>query len=154
MRVRRTRAAAVMLALAMAGPRASADDRSPPRLAPCPKSPNCVSSLAPDDAHRVAPFRIAGDPARAWRAARAAVQSIPRTRIAEERPDYLRAECTSRLFRFVDDLELALDLGAGRIEVRSASRTGYGDLGVNRARVEALREQLVGAGALKAGKER
>lgn len=117
-------------------------------LAPCPDRPNCVSTLAPDAAHRVEPFRLRGDPAVAWSAAREAVAALPRTRIVESETGYLRAEATSRLFRFVDDLELLLVPEARRIDVRSASRVGYSDLGVNRARVESLREALARAGVL------
>lgn len=146
--------AAVMLGLAMASPRSEASDRELPVLAPCPKSPNCVSSLAEDPPHRVEPFLLAGDPGAAWRALRDAVAATPRTRIAEERPVYLRAECRSRLLRFVDDLELALDAATGRVDVRSASRVGYGDLGVNRARVEELRERLTLSGVLKPARSR
>jgi uncharacterized protein (DUF1499 family) len=111
-------------------------------LAPCPSSPNCVSSDAGDAAHRVAPFELAAPAPEAWRAARLAVSALPRTRIVTETPDYLHAECASALLGFVDDLELHLRPAEGRIAVRSASRVGYGDLGVNRRRVEGLRSAL------------
>jgi uncharacterized protein (DUF1499 family) len=115
-------------------------------LAPCPDKPNCVSSLAPDADHRVEPFALSGE--KGWTALRAAVAAMPRTKIVEERPGYLHAECTSRIFRFTDDLELARSGAGDRVDVRSASRVGYGDWGVNRARVESLREALVAARAL------
>ena len=118
-------------------------------FAPCPDKPNCVSSLAPDADHRVEPFALAGDPDAAWSALRAAVLAMPRTAIVEERPGYLHAECTSRIFRFVDDLELRRSEEGERVDVRSASRTGYGDMGVNRERVEALRTAAVEAGAVQ-----
>lgn len=111
-------------------------------LAPCPRSPNCVSSLAPDADHRVAPLTLRVPAEQGWEAARRAVLALPRTRIVDERPGSLHAECTSRWLRFVDDLELALDPDGARIDVRSASRVGYSDLGVNRARVESLRAAL------------
>jgi uncharacterized protein (DUF1499 family) len=117
-------------------------------FAPCPDKPNCVSSLAPDEDHRVEPFALAGDPDAAWSALRAAVLAMPRTAIVEERPGYLHAESTSRIFRFVDDLELKRGEGE-RVDVRSASRTGYGDMGVNRERVEALRAAAAEAGAVQ-----
>ena len=79
---------------------------------------------------------------------RDAVAAMPRTTIVEERQGYLHAECTSRIFRFVDDLELLRSETGDRVDVRSASRVGYGDWGVNRARVESLREALVAAGAI------
>jgi uncharacterized protein (DUF1499 family) len=96
----------------------------------------------------VEPFALSGDPAEYWPALRAAVAALPRTRIVEDEPGYLHAECTSRIFRFVDDLELAQNQQSG-VDVRSASRVGYGDMGVNRARVEALRAALVEAGTVK-----
>ena len=115
-------------------------------LAPCPRSPNCVSSLADDDGHRVAPLLLREPGDRAWASVRRAVLALPRTRIVRERPGYLRAECTSRWLRFVDDLELALAADGARIDVRSASRLGHSDLGVNRRRVETLRSALRDAG--------
>ena len=119
-------------------------------LAPCPNKPNCVSSLAPDDDHRVAPYAISGG-AKGWAAVRDAVAAMPRTAIVEERPNYVHAECRSRIFRFVDDLEVERNAAGDRVDVRSASRLGYGDMGVNRARVESLREALAAAGALASG---
>jgi uncharacterized protein (DUF1499 family) len=118
-------------------------------LAPCPSSPNCVSSDAGDAAHRVPAFELAAPAPDAWRAARLAVAGLPRTRIVTETPDYLRAECASALFGFVDDLELQLRPAEGRIAVRSASRLGHGDLGVNRRRVEGLRSALRRQGVVR-----
>src|SRR5262245_22268570 len=117
-------------------------------LAPCPDKPNCVSSLAPDDDHRVAPFAVSG--AKGWAAVRTAVAAMPRTTIVDERDGYLHAECRSRIFRFVDDLELQRNAAGDRLDERSASRLGYGDMGVNRARVESLRDALVAAGVVSA----
>ena len=116
-------------------------------LPPCPDKPNCVSSLAPDEDHRAQPYRLAAGAD--WAVVRAAVAAMPRTAIVEERPGYLHAESHSRIFRFVDDLELLASKAGDRVDVRSASRVGYGDMGVNRERVEALRDALAKAGALK-----
>jgi uncharacterized protein (DUF1499 family) len=118
-------------------------------LAPCPSSPNCVSSDATDESHQVPPLRLAAPPAEAWGAARKAVSELPRTRIAQETGDYLHAECRSAVFGFVDDLELHLRPASGIIAVRSASRLGHSDLGVNRRRVEDLRASLTALGALR-----
>ena len=122
------------------------------RLAPCPSSPNCVSSDADpsDSTHYVAPLVLAEAPEKAWAAAGDAVLSLPRTEIIQQNDDYLYAECTSAMMGFVDDLELQLRAPDGIIAVRSASRIGYGDMGVNRARVEELRQKLVAAGAVRA----
>ncbi|MGE5219566.1 MAG: DUF1499 domain-containing protein [Chloroflexota bacterium] len=119
------------------------------RLAPCPSKPNCVSSDAADAAHRVAALELAVPAAQAWRAARAAVAALPRTRIAGESDGYLHAECSSAVFGFVDDLELHLRPPENIIAVRSAARLGYSDLGVNRRRVENLRASLIKQGVAR-----
>jgi len=113
------------------------------RLAPCPASPNCVSSDAPPGGQRVAPFALAVAPEAAWKVAREVVVALPGAVIVREEPAYLHAECMTRLLGFVDDLELQLRPQQALIAVRSASRLGYGDLGANRRRVEALRAALV-----------
>ena len=118
------------------------------RLAPCPSSPNCVSSDAMDEGHAIEPFRLAAEPKGAWQALQEAVAGMPRTTIVEVGEMYLHAEATSRIFRFVDDLECELRPAEGIIAVRSASRVGRSDLGVNRRRVEALRELLKARGVL------
>jgi uncharacterized protein (DUF1499 family) len=74
---------------------------------------------------------------------------MPRTAIVTETGDYLHAECRSAMLGFVDDLELHLRPGAGIIAVRSASRTGRSDFGVNRSRVEDLRAALIKRGIVK-----
>lgn len=111
------------------------------RLPPCPDSPNCVCSEYPaDSAHYVEPLRLPGD---------LPLASVP-GRLGEQvrtlggtvtlvQQDYLAASFRSRLFGFVDDLQLRLDVEEGVIQVRSASRVGRSDLGVNQRRVEALR---------------
>lgn len=120
-------------------------------LGDCPASPNCVSSESRDPAHAIPAFYLVVDNAKGWKAARDAVAAMPRTTIVTETPDYLHAECASRLFGFVDDLELHLrGEDPGVIAVRSASRLGYSDMGVNRKRVELLRNALLKAGALHA----
>ncbi len=119
------------------------------RLAPCPDSPNCVSSDAADPAHYAAPFTIILPAREAWPLVRDAVKAIPRTEITGQTDTYLHAECRSMVFRFVDDLELELRAGEGIIAVRSASRKGYSDFGVNRRRVERLREALRSRGVVR-----
>lgn len=121
----------------------------PTRLTPCPDSPNCVSSDATDASHRVEAFAIIIPADAAWRLTREIVGNLPRTRIIQATDNYLHAECTSMVFRFVDDLELELRAGEGVIAVRSASRKGYWDLGVNRRRAEALRDALRSRGVVR-----
>jgi len=112
------------------------------QLPPCPGSPNCVSSQATDADHFIAPFKIAGNAEEAWAALKNALVSQSRTVITDQRGDTLHAQATSLVFRFVDDIDAILDTDARLIHIRSASRTGYGDFGVNRKRVEMLRSQL------------
>ena len=113
------------------------------RLTPCPLSPNCVSSDARGSVHEIPPLQLGADPAEAWQIASELVSELPRTQIVKETSDYLHAECRSAVFGFVDDLELYLRASEGIIAVRSASRLGYSDFGVNRRRVEALRTSLI-----------
>lgn len=110
-------------------------------LAACPASPNCVSSQAADDRHRIAPLAFAGAPNAAWVRLRAALFGRPDATIVESKPGYLRVEFRTRL-GFVDDAEFVLDPVAAVIHVRSASRVGYSDLGKNRSRLEELRKAL------------
>lgn len=113
------------------------------RLAPCPASPNCVSSDAsPGDAHYIEPLRIEGDPGSAWQALIGHLEGQPAYTIVERRDDYLRAEARTRLLRFVDDVEFHLRPDRGEIAMRSASRIGYSDLGANRRRLEAVRKTV------------
>jgi uncharacterized protein (DUF1499 family) len=112
------------------------------QLSPCPSSPNCVSSQATDADHFIAPFKITGNVEAAWAALKKALLSQSRTVITNETGDTLHAQATSLVFRFVDDIDAILDANAQLIHIRSASRTGHGDFGVNRKRVEMLRLQL------------
>jgi uncharacterized protein (DUF1499 family) len=147
----RIRLTVLMLVLLHAMPVFAAQgiEPMPARLASCPDSPNCVSSDATDPSHRVPPFAIILPAKEAWRLVREAVNDIPRTTITEITDSYLHAECRSMVFRFVDDLELELRPAEGIIAVRSASRTGYSDFGVNRSRVERLRSALQSRGLVK-----
>ena len=107
-------------------------------LASCPSSPNCVSSEAGgNEAHRVTAFPLA-----VWDQLPDAIQKDG-GRIVDVKPDYIAAEYSSKLLGFVDDVEFRK--AADAVHVRSASRVGYGDGGVNRKRVEALRKALTGA---------
>jgi uncharacterized protein (DUF1499 family) len=108
------------------------------RLAACPNSPNCVCTQADDPEHRIEPIAFSGSPAEALGRIKAIVNSLPRTRTVSETDDYLHVEFTSPLFRFVDDVEFLIDEKSGKVQFRSASRTGRSDLGVNRRRMEAV----------------
>lgn len=113
------------------------------KLAPCPTSPNCVVSQGDTDAeHGIAPLAYSGDSAQAMAQLAAVVTAMPRTTIVESTDTYLYAEFASKLMGFVDDVEFYLDPAEPVIQVRSASRLGQSDLGVNRQRVEAIRQAL------------
>jgi len=106
------------------------------RLAPCRRTPNCVSSQADpsDREHYIAPIPFRGD---AMAAVRRAVAAMPRAKVISEEENYLYAEFRSKLLGYVDDVEFFYDGAA--IQVRSASRLGRRDFQVNRNRVEQLR---------------
>jgi uncharacterized protein (DUF1499 family) len=117
------------------------------RLAPPKRSPNCVSSQAdPSDAeHYIAPFRFTGAPVEAIAALRRIVDGGARTFVVRHEGDYLYAEYKSRLMGYVDDVEFYASAKEGVIHVRSASRLGRRDYGVNRERIEAIRAQFEAA---------
>ena len=115
------------------------------RLAPCPSSPNCVSSLADDEMHRIVPLPFSGTAGAAIDRLAGTVRSLPRASVITATETYLHAEFRSAIFRFVDDVEFLVDEPAGVIHVRSASRVGSSDLGVNRRRVEAIRARWSGS---------
>lgn len=120
-------------------------------LSSCPSTPNCVSSDAKKDdtTHYINPFQLDQPQTESWKAVRDSVLELPRIRIITETTDYLHAECTSALLGFVDDLELHHRTDDNIIAVRSASRLGSSDFGVNRKRIETLRNLLDNRGLLK-----
>lgn len=112
------------------------------RLAPCPSSPNCVSTQATNEQHRMEPLSFDGSSEEAIRRLKTIIETELRTKIVTQRADYIHAEFTSALFRFVDDVEFYLDQEHKVIHFRSASRAGYSDLGVNRKRMNAIRSKF------------
>ena len=113
-----------------------------PPLEPCPSRPNCVSSLAEKKSQFVEAFQSHGDIAEALSRLALIIGGYPRTTIEVLSGTHLHAVFRSAVFRFADDLEFMADVGVNPpvLHVRSASRLGYSDLGVNRKRVEKLRE--------------
>jgi uncharacterized protein (DUF1499 family) len=132
--------AAFGLGTGCAGPRTGLVDG---KLSPCPDSPNCVCSQDARPAHSIAPLTYTGP----WPAARqkllAVIRSMPRSCVVAEQADCIHAEFASAVFGFVDDVEFRVDAEAHVIHVRSAARVGYFDLGVNRRRVEEIREKFM-----------
>jgi len=113
------------------------------QFAPPSWKPNTVSSTVPAaDTHYIAPLAYSGNAADAWKKLQALVAGSPRATLVTNGPSYLHAEFSSAGLGFVDDVEFALDEKASVIQVRSASRLGVRDFGVNRARVESIRSQF------------
>ncbi len=112
------------------------------KLAPCPTSPNCVSTQADDDQHRIEPITSSLPAEESLRRLKQILAAMPRVTVITERPDYLHAEFRSALFRFVDDVEFFIVPDEQQIHFRSASRVGHGDLGVNRSRMELIRKRF------------
>jgi len=112
------------------------------KLAPCPNTPNCVSSQSSDALHQIEPLTYSSTPEKALANLKQVIQSLPRTKIITETQNYLYAEFTSAIMGFVDDVEFYLDEEAKVFHVRSASRLGKSDLGVNRKRIESIRTKL------------
>ena len=121
------------------------------RLKPPSNTPNSVSSqtsLYPDHAQfsyaAMQPLAVQGDGTVTMRKIAALLQGMPRTTLVKDEPDYLYAQCSTPLLKFADDVEFRLDIPAGLIHFRSASRLGRKDFGVNRARIETILAQLSG----------
>ncbi len=112
------------------------------KLAPCPNTPNCVSSQSQDAQHKIEPLTYNSTQQQVLANLKTVIQSLPKTKIITETENYLYAEFTSQLMGFVDDVEFLIDDSAKLINVRSASRLGQSDLGVNRKRIETIRAKL------------
>jgi uncharacterized protein (DUF1499 family) len=127
--------------LGCAGKRPSSVGLTDDRLFPCPKSPNCVSSMAEDKAHHIEPFTYSSEKQKALEALLQVISDQARATIIEQSDHYLHVEFKSKYFRFVDDVEFYFPNIEPIIHIRSASRVGRSDLGVNRNRMNHVREQ-------------
>lgn len=94
------------------------------------------------DYARIEPIAFQGSNTDAMERLNAIVGALPGARIVDSRTDYLYAEFSTRWLKFVDDVEFAILPGSQKIEVRSASRLGSEDFGVNRARIETIRARF------------
>jgi uncharacterized protein (DUF1499 family) len=111
-------------------------------MAPCPTTPNCVVSKGADAGHQIEPLVYQGDRDTAYADLLQVLTVVPRTVVTEKTDTYIRAESTSRIFHFVDDLEFYFPTDEKLIQIRSAARVGESDLGVNRRRLEQIRLAL------------
>lgn len=113
-----------------------------PLIKDCPESPNCVSSKASQATHFVEPLSFNKSPEDFQKFVDQILKQYPRTKLARLDKTYAHIEFTSMILRFTDDLELFFDPIESKIHIRSASRVGYSDMGVNKRRVQKIRESL------------
>ena len=109
------------------------------KLAPCPKSPNCVSTQVLDKKHRIEPLKYNTTLKEAKLKILDIVKSLKRTTVIDETENYIHAEVRTRTFKFVDDVEFYFDDTEKIIHFRSAARVGWSDMGVNRKRMKKIR---------------
>lgn len=105
------------------------------KLQPCPKSPNCVSTQATDAKHRLEPIKYDTSIGQAKEKILSILNSLKRTRIVTETENYIHAEVRTATFKFVDDVEFLFDDSEKLIHYRSAARSGWSDMGVNKKRM-------------------
>ncbi|HAC63392.1 MAG TPA: DUF1499 domain-containing protein, partial [Cyanothece sp. UBA12306] len=113
------------------------------KLALCPSSPNCVSSQSVDAEHYIKPLAYQGSAKSAIASLQDIINGQERTKIITANDQYIYAQFSSRWMGFVDDVEFAVNEAKGVIDVRSASRLGESDLGVNRQRIEQIRQLMI-----------
>jgi uncharacterized protein (DUF1499 family) len=115
------------------------------QLTPCPITPNCVNSQATGKLDSIEPLYFTGTQKEAKQRLIKVLKEMERTEITVDQEDYIRAESTSVIFGFVDDVEFYFpseESGKIVIQTRSASRLGLSDLGVNRRRIEEIRDKF------------
>jgi uncharacterized protein (DUF1499 family) len=135
----------VMSAVGCVGHAQESRSKTPADLAPCPDSPNCVSTKSKDPDHAMAPLPYLKSGQESMDRLVDIVREMKRATIISATPSYLHVEFRSALFRFVDDVEFVLEDSARLIHFRSASRTGYYDFGVNRKRMKEISDRYLRA---------
>jgi len=110
---------------------------------PCPNTPNCVSTQATDAKHKIDPFKYSGTRSEAKEKIIKIVNSLKRTKIITNTENYIHAEVRTATFKFVDDVEFLFDDSEKIIQFRSRARSGHSDMGVNRKRMEKIREMFI-----------
>ncbi len=133
-----------IMLIAGVGGKASVHGAEGRELRPCPASPNCVSTTSTDSRHAIAPLQFAGSPEAAFARLKGMVRDAAKSTVIFEDDEYIHVEFRT-LLGFVDDVEFLLERSAGVIHMRSASRLGYWDMGVNRKRLEGIRQQFMAA---------
>ena len=112
------------------------------RLKECPDSPNCVSTLTQQKNKKMDPIPFELDSEEVKQIIKGAIKNLSNTHLEKESADYLHYTFKSAIFGFIDDVEFLIDDEQKRIHFRSASRTGYSDLGVNKKRMTALKKAI------------
>jgi uncharacterized protein (DUF1499 family) len=112
------------------------------QLLPCPNTPNCVNSQSEDPEQSIQPLTYEGETSEVIEKLKTIINQQERTEIISATDNYLYAQFTTHWMGFVDDVEFSVNQEKGIINVRSASRLGESDLGVNRQRIEKIREEL------------
>jgi uncharacterized protein (DUF1499 family) len=133
----------VMSAVGCVGHAQDSRNTTPADLAPCPDSPNCVSTKSKDPDHAMTPLPYLKSGRESMDRLVGIVQEMKRATIVSATPSYLHVEFRSALFRFVDDVEFVLEDSARLIHFRSASRTGYYDFGANRRRMKEISDSYL-----------
>jgi uncharacterized protein (DUF1499 family) len=113
------------------------------RLAPCPDTPNCVSSQSSDAEHTMEPISYDGEQETARVHLLSIIDSMDRATILENRPDYIHVVFRSRVFGFPDDVEFVFDDAEKQIHFRAAARLGQSDMGVNRSRMQSISDAFI-----------
>lgn len=126
----------------LAGTRSANLGVSAGQLAPCPSTPNCVNSQSSDATHKIEPLAYDSSPQEAMAKLKTVLQSFRRVKAIAQTENYLYTEFTIPVVGFVDDVEFLLNEDAQVIHVRSSSRLGESDLGVNRRRIETIRAKF------------
>jgi uncharacterized protein (DUF1499 family) len=111
-------------------------------LASCPASPNCAVSQNSDAQHAIDPITYHVDRDTARKTLLKVLTVVPRTEVVEQTDNYIHALSKSRIFKFIDDVEFYFPENESVIHIRSASRVGDSDFGVNRRRLEQIRLAL------------
>jgi uncharacterized protein (DUF1499 family) len=110
---------------------------------PCPNTPNCVSTQATGAKHKISPINYSGTMSEAKEKIINIVNSLKRTKIITNTENYIHAEVRTATFKFVDDVEFFFDDSEKFIQFRSRARSGHSDMGVNRKRMEKIREMFI-----------
>jgi uncharacterized protein (DUF1499 family) len=113
------------------------------QLAPCPETPNCVSSQSDDSEQTMEPISYATTQEAARARLLRIIDSMERATVRESRADYIHVVFRSQVFGFPDDVEFVFDDADKQIHFRAAARLGRSDLGVNRDRMQSIRDAFM-----------